>query len=262
MIKISIITPSFNQGKFIEETIQSVLGQKYPNLEYIVVDGGSTDNTRKILKKYTGKMIWISEKDKGQSDAINKGMRMATGDVMAFLNSDDLYAKRTLYKVARFFTDHPKAQWVSGDYFIINQKKKKIRSFVRWYKRFLRLFSSYPLLRLTNYVIQPSTFWRRNVYENVGEFDVGLPYEMDYDYWLRIGEKYRLFHLEDALSFFRLHDASKSGFQYEKQFKEEIRVLEKHHISALVIFLHKIHNAVIVFVYNWVAKMNRSKKIL
>lgn len=260
MLKISIITPSFNQGKFIEETIKSVLGQKYPSLEYIVVDGGSTDNTRDILKKYTGKITWISEKDNGQSDAINKGMRMAHGDILAFLNSDDLYAKGTLQKIAQFFTDHPKARWVSGDYYIINSKKKKIRLFVKWYKRFLRLFSSYSLLSLTNFVIQPSTFWKREVFNKVGLFDTDLPYEMDYDYWLRIRKKYQLFHLEEVLSFFRLHDSSKSGFQYKKQFKEEIRVLKKHHISPFVILLHKIHNAIIVFLYNWIAKIDRSKK--
>lgn len=260
MLKISVITPSFNQGEFIEETIRSILEQNYPNLEYIVIDGGSTDSTVEILKKYGKKIKWISEKDRGQSDAINKGMKMATGDVLAFLNSDDLYAKGALRNVERFFTNHPEAQWVSGDYFIIDSKKKKIRSFVRWYKKFLRLSSSYPLLCFTNFVIQPSTFWRRKVHKEIGSFDVKLPYEMDYDYWLRIGKKYRLFHLETVLSLFRLHGASKSGFQYKKQFEEELRVLKKHHISPLIIFFHRIHNAVIIFLYNWIAKKERSKK--
>lgn len=260
MLKISIITPSFNQGAFIEETIKSVLNQGYPNLEYIIIDGDSTDNTKEILKKYNKKIIWMSEKDKGQSDAINKGMKMATGDILAFLNSDDLYAHGALHKVAKFFNTHPNAQWITGNYYIIDNKGKKIRMYVKWYKRFLRLFSSYTLLCFTNYIIQPSTFWRMNVQKKVGLFDEELPYEMDYDYWLRIGIKYPLFCSEETFSFFRLHESSKSGFQYKNQFKEEIKVLKKHNIHLLIVFFHKIHNMYIVFIYNLIAKISSFKK--
>ncbi len=255
-MKISVITPSFNQGQFIEATIKSVLNQKYPKVEHIVVDGGSTDNTLNILRKYDKKIKWISEKDKGQSDAINKGMKMAKGEILAFLNSDDVYLPGTLKSVANFFKKNPEANWVSGDYYIINAKGKKIRPYVRWYKRFLRLFSSYRLLTFTNYVIQPSTFWRRRVMKEVGLFDVILPYEMDYDYWLRIGKKFPLFIIEKPLSAFRLHEYSKSGFQYANQFKEEIDVLKKHKIGKGMILVHTIHNKLVVLLYNMFTKIN------
>jgi glycosyltransferase involved in cell wall biosynthesis len=253
-MRISIATPSFNQGKFIEETIKSILSQDYRDIEYIVVDGGSTDRTIDILKKYDGKIKWISEKDKGQSDAINKGMKMATGEILAFINSDDLMLPGTLSSVADIFKKNKKVSWITGDYHIINAKGKKIRRYVCWYKRFLRLFSSYGLLTFANYIVQPSTFWRRKVMERVGLFDVSLPYEMDYDYWLRVGKKYKLHIIEKPLSLFRLHDESKSGYQYKNQFMEEIKVLKKHKISRLMTELHRIHNKIIIFLYNLIVK--------
>jgi glycosyltransferase involved in cell wall biosynthesis len=112
--KISIITPSYNQVNFIQHTIDSVLGQEYPNLEYIIIDGGSTDGTVEIIKGYLGRLQWISERDNAQSDAINKGLRISTGEVVAFLNSDDIYEPGALEKVGQFFAKHREAKWVTG----------------------------------------------------------------------------------------------------------------------------------------------------
>ena len=112
--RISVVTPSYNQGNFVEETIQSVLDQGYPNLEYIVMDGGSTDGTLDILRKYEKRLVWKSERDRGQSDALNKGFRMASGDIFSFINSDDVYEPGALHKVGRFFVDHPQASWLTG----------------------------------------------------------------------------------------------------------------------------------------------------
>ena len=105
--KISIITPSFNQGKFIRDTIESVLNQNYPNLEYFIIDGGSSDNTLDVLRQNQGYLTWVSEKDNGQADAINKGIRMSTGEIITFINSDDYYLPNTLFKVADLFLTHP-----------------------------------------------------------------------------------------------------------------------------------------------------------
>jgi len=248
--KISIITPSFNQGQFIEETIQSVLNQKYPNLEYIVIDGGSTDNTLDVLKKFEGKLKWISEKDKGQSDGINKGFKMATGDIVAWLNSDDYYLPGALHEVARFFIKNPKAQWVTGDYKIINAEGKEIQKYIVWYKRLLRLFPTFGMLSFANYIIQPSTFWKSNLLKRVGLLDLKLHFEMDYEYWLRMFQQEKLHVLKKRLSAFRIHKNSKGGSQYKKQFREEVVTLKKYSSNRLILFLHKIHNMLIIQVYN------------
>ncbi len=126
--KISIITPSWNQGPFIERTIRSVLEQGYPNLEYIVMDGGSTDGTIDILRKYEGRLTWVSDKDKGQADAINKGITRSTGDIIAYLNSDDIYETGALRKAADHFSAHPDDRWLTGQCRIIDVRTGRFAS--------------------------------------------------------------------------------------------------------------------------------------
>lgn len=250
--KISIITPSFNQGRFIEQTIHSVLGQNYPNLEYIVMDGGSTDNTLEILKKYKGKLSWKSGKDKGQSDAINKGLKMATGDIVAWLNSDDYYLLGTLKKVADYFENNKNAMWVSGDYRVIDGEGRDIHGFVIWYKRMLRRFSSFPMLSFANYIIQPSTFWRKKLTDELGGVNEEYRYCMDYDLWLRFMRKYPLHILPSPLSAFRIHGASKGGSQYKKQFEEELDVLCQNQENKTITTFHKLHNSLINIIYTFI----------
>lgn len=247
--KISIITPSFNQGQFIEQTIQSVLSQNYSNLEYIVMDGGSTDNTVEILKKYEGKLKWFSEKDKGQSDAINKGFKMATGDIIAWINSDDYYLPGTLQKVSKYFDLHKDTKWITGNYEIVDENGKQIQSYVRKYKNILRSLPFRNTLYIANYINQPSTFWRRSLLQEVGYVNENYHFCMDYDLWLRFMKISSPAIINTPLSAFRIHSTSKGKNQYIKQFKEEKLVLRKNNANLVLNILHGIHTFFINTVY-------------
>ncbi len=251
---VSIITPSFNQGQFIEETLKSVASQTYRHYEHIIIDGGSTDETVKILKKYKAKypdkIKWLSEKDKGQSDAINKGLKMAKGEILTWLNSDDYFFPDTLEKVVNFFNQNKKCFWLSGDYVIVNEKGEKIHSFVRWYKKFLRNLPFFPAIYIANFINQPSTFFRKEVIKKIGWLNVKLRYEMDYEYWLRmIRAGYKNFYLDSPFSYFRVHKQSKGGGQFEKQFKEEIEVQKNFCNNNLINLIHLLHTKIIIFIY-------------
>lgn len=252
MLKISIITPSFNQGQFIEQTIQSVLSQNYPNLEYIVMDGGSTDNTLAILKKYEGKLKWSSGKDKGQSDAINKGLKMATGDVVTWLNSDDYYLPHTLQKVAEAFEKNKETQWITGDYKIVDEKGKQIQSFIPWYKGLLRKYPTFNMLSLANFIIQPSTFWKRTLMEKVGYLKEEYHLCMDYDLWLRIMKTYQPTVIPSPLSAFRIHGTSKGKLLYEKQFEEEVQIIASYKINNFIKIAHILHNKIVTIIYKFI----------
>ncbi len=247
--KITIITPSFNQGKFIRETIESVLSQNYPNLEYWVIDGGSTDDTCAILKSFGKKIKWISEKDRGQTDALNKGLKRSTGEIIAYLNSDDVYLPNTLFTVAEYFMAHQNAQWLTGDYFIIDTVGKKIQSYVATYKTVFREHLTLPLLLILNPIIQPSTFWRKSVQDKIGFFDTKLRYCMDYDFWLRAMKYSKPHVLKQHFSLFRIHGSSKGGAEYAKQFIEEYDVASMHTSNLFYLLLHKIHATSIVAAY-------------
>ncbi len=252
----SIITPSFNQGQFIEETIKSVFNQTFQDFEHIVVDGGSTDNTLEILKKYKAKypdkFFYVYEEDRGQSDAINKGMKMAKGDVLCYLNSDDLFYAYTLEEVEKFFKKNPNAIWVTGNYTIIDENGSEIQNFIKVYKSIFAIFPfREKILEVVNFVNQPSTFWKREVYKKVGDFSLEYKYNMDYDYWLRIIRSgYKLYYLNKALSKFRIHKKSKGGYGFKNQFKEDLLVLKKNKASSLTTALHYLHNQLIVLVYS------------
>ncbi|PIY69228.1 glycosyltransferase [Candidatus Roizmanbacteria bacterium CG_4_10_14_0_8_um_filter_39_9] len=248
-LKISIITPSFNQGKFIEQTIQSVLSQNYPDLEYIIMDGGSTDETVSILKKYEGKLKWFSEKDKGQSGAINKGLKMITGDIIAWINSDDYYLPGTLTNIAELFEKNKNIQWITGDYIVVDAKGKEIHAFVRLYKKLVSYFSSFAALSFANYINQPSTFWKKELQDKAGRINESYRYCMDYDLWLRFMKVSAPYIIHTPLSAFRIHATSKGGSEYGKQFEEELEVVQKYTNNQLVVLLHKCHNMFINIAY-------------
>lgn len=252
--KVSVITPSFNQGRFLRETIESVLGQSYPNLEYWVIDGGSTDDTVEILKGYGKRIRWVSEKDKGQTDAINKGLRKATGDILMYINSDDVMAPGTIKKVVAAFTANPGSLWLTGDYEVIDEHGETQEALIVAYKRIQRWLMRIPfmqplLLALNNPLAQPSTWWRRSALEKAGRFNDKLHYVMDYEYWLRLQDLGPFIVLDDVLSRFRVHSLSKGSTGYASQMAEQYAIASQHYRNPFLLFLHRLHNELILLVY-------------
>jgi glycosyltransferase involved in cell wall biosynthesis len=248
--RITVITPSYNGRRFIAETLESVLGQAYPNLEVMVMDGGSTDGTVDVLRSYGDRIHWVSEADRGQSHAINKGMALATGEILTFLNADDLYEAGALHAVGRFFAGHPEAAWVTGKCRRVDAEGRETQRLFTWYKNFWLRTHSYGVLQVTNYVPQPATFWRREVADAVGPFREDLYFTMDYDYWLRIGQQFRLYVIDQYLASFRAHLQAKTGIMKSAQFAEDLATAERHVPSALRCKLHAWHNLAIVSAYH------------
>jgi glycosyltransferase involved in cell wall biosynthesis len=219
------------------------------------MDGGSTDGTAEILKKYGSQLTWFSEEDRGQSDALNKGFCMATGDICAYLNSDDVYEPGALFKAEKFFADHPQADWVTGRCQLIDPQGRKFRKIVCTYKNFWLLFKSYTVLLVLDYISQPATFWSRQVIEKVGLFDERLHFSMDYDYSLRVGQHFKLWVINDYLAAFRIHPASKSG-QIRDHFNTDLSIAKRYSRSRLLINLHSFHNSLIVAAYQYMQSAN------
>lgn len=252
--KISIITPSYNQGRFIETTIRSVIEQNYPNLEYIVMDGGSTDETLDILKKYSRQIRLFSKKDKGQSDAINNGLKIAKGEIVGYLNSDDTIEPDSLSKVADFFVKNSQYYWVTGKCYVINENGRIVNNLVTLYKSFwLKYFRSEKILAVLNYISQPATFWKKSVYCRIGTFNHSLHYGMDYDYWLRLIKIYKLGFIDHYLAAFRIHSQSKSGQSYTDLFKESYLVSNKYN-SGVLSLLHKFHDICTIIAYKYIRR--------
>lgn len=216
--RVSIVTPSYNQGEFIEETLRSVLLQGYPNLEYIILDGGSSDGSADIIRKYEPWLAyWVSEPDRGQADAINKGFARATGEIVAYLNSDDLYLPRALATAVSAFLADPELALVHGDLQLINST-----GIVVGHNEGLRGDFLHYFLQLINPILQPSTFLRKSVLDDVGGIDPAFHMTMDYDLWCRIGLRgMKLQHISVDFSMFRIHPQSKTytntlGFAKER----------------------------------------------
>lgn len=254
--KITIITPSYNQGQFLGKTIESVLSQNYPNVEFLVMDGGSTDNSVEILRSYGKKIQWVSEKDKGQTDALIKGIARTSGEIIGYLNSDDLLKPGSLEAVGKIFQENSQVQWITGDYEIIDAQGNRQDEFVRWYKRVQReIMSLFPFLTgfflgINNPIIQPSTFWRRSLYNQVGGFKSELRYTMDYDLWLQFLEVSQPKIIPQVLSQFRIHGQSKGGSQFLNQFREQWFTAQNHRYSWPVLQLQKFFNFLTLQIYS------------
>jgi GT2 family glycosyltransferase len=235
--KISIVTVTLNQGNYLEETIRSVLLQGYPNLEYIVIDGGSTDNTPVILERYGAELTHcVSEPDHGQADALNKGFRLATGDILAWLNSDDRYLPGTLLRVALAFDTYGDADIVAGGCALFHGDEQipfRTHHNAMPVGRVIPL----PLSKLLDidgswqrgdFFYQPEVFWSRDIWERSGaRVDQNLFYSMDYELWLRMAQQEaRIVHILDTLALYRVHDEQKTSGD-DLPFLPELRRVNK-----------------------------------
>lgn len=220
-MKVSVITPSFNQGKYIERTIVSVLNQRICGLEYIVMDGGSTDQTVDILKKYGSVLEWRSEKDNGQTDAVNKGLRLAKGDIIGWLNSDDIYYPNAIRAVLDVFEKNPDINVVYGNAYHIREDDSIIEEY--YTEEY-----SYERLKEVCYICQPAVFFRKCLIDKYGYLDETLQYCMDYDYWLRLGKGERFYHLPVFIAGSRLYEDNKTLGARKKVHEEMLRMLKKN----------------------------------
>jgi len=204
-LKISIITPSFNQAQYIRRTIESVINQNYSHPEHLIIDGGSTDGTLDILHQFDHCLDWVSKPDEGQAQAINKGFKKSTGEIVAWLNSDDLYLPDTLHRIAHFFHQHPDIDVVYGDYHLIDDQGKILL------RKQEIPFDYNILLYGLDYISQPTTFFRRRVFDQIGYLDESLHFGLDWEYWLRIacyGGKFA--HIPHYLAATRWHGEAKT----------------------------------------------------
>jgi len=252
-MKISVITPSFNQGRYIERTILSVLNQQGDfELEYIVVDGESTDNTLEIIRRYQNRLRWVSERDRGQSDAINKGVNMATGELLGWLNSDDTYEEGALGEIVERYKEK-RFKWCFGNSRNIDENDREIRRAIAWYKIIESKRYSYRRLLSKDFISQPAVFFPKELYGEIGPFDLDLKYSMDYDYWLRIGKNYDPIYINRFLANFRWQAESKNSENFKKAAYEAYMVAKRHATPKDVypIFRHYLHYSILSLLYRF-----------
>ncbi len=217
---VSIITPSYNQAQYLEDTIQSVLQQDYPNLEYIIVDGGSTDGSPEVIERYQDKFAWwVSESDQGQADAINKGFRKATGEIVAWLNSDDLYLPGTISSAVELFQKNPAAGVIYGDAVSADADGRLLNElrFSSWGTRDFLQF---------NIICQPAVFMKRSIVEKVGYLDPNYHFFLDHQLWIRLSRETEFVHHPEIWAVSRYHQDAKNVTMASGCGAEVIRIMD------------------------------------
>jgi glycosyltransferase involved in cell wall biosynthesis len=231
--KISIVTPSFNDAPFLQTAIESILDQNYPNLEYIIVDGGSTDGSVDIIKKYEkGLAYWVSEKDNGMYDAIQKGFEKTTGEIMGWINSDDMHHPGSLDMMAQIFSDCQDVNWIQGTPNIIDEKNRIVYvSPTHEVDRFH--FYERRHVRSHHYIQQESTFWRRSLWVNAGgHISQQYKYAGDFDLWIRFFQQDKLFNVNALLGAFRLAGNEQASVaHYDEYVGETLKILGNYPLN-------------------------------
>lgn len=249
---ISVVTPTFNAATTIRETLDSIAAQDYPALDHVVVDGGSTDGTLEILEAEAaaGRLRFISEPDNGLSDAFNKGVRMATGDFVGWLNADDTYEPGALAAVAAAVTAKPDAEWATGRCKIMGGSGEESRLAVTAYKNFLLKRFSLRLYLTNNFVSSPATFVRRSVLDEIGALDERFKYSADYDLWLRLARRGNPVYVDADIARFRMADDSLSITGFEEQFVEHAQnAVDNGEGHRIAVAINQLMSRAIVLVY-------------
>jgi glycosyltransferase involved in cell wall biosynthesis len=255
---LSVVTPSYNQAEFIETTIRSVLEESYPGIDYLVMDGGSSDGTVEILRRYEDQLRFVSEKDGGQSAAVNEGFRRTSGEIIGWINSDDYYAPGALNFVGRYFADHPEVDWLLGRCPIIDRHGNEWRGWVTRYKEFFLHRYNYNRLIVENFISQPAVFFRRSLLERSGPLDPAYHCAMDYHLWLRMGALSRPAVIDRVLAYFRVYGVNKMSAQFELSFAEDLdaarRVAGETH--PLLLRWKEVNRWKLVVAYKLLAKLS------
>ena len=220
MTLVSIVTPSFNQARYLEATIQSVLSQEYPHIEYIVIDGASSDDSVEIIKKYKKRLAyWVSEKDNGQADAINKGFARAKGDIFAWLNSDDYYLPKAISAAVKIFEENPDVVLVYGDMLAVDEYGQTIN--VLKYKQL-----SLEDLCCFQIIGQPAVFFRREAFEKAGGLDTAFHFLLDHHLWIRIAQQGKILHVPQTWAAARYHAEAKNRSKAAEFGREAFHILD------------------------------------
>jgi glycosyltransferase involved in cell wall biosynthesis len=221
-MKVSIVTPSFNQADYIEKSILSVLQQSYENIEYIIIDGGSSDGSVEIIKKYQDQLsYWVSERDDGQTHAIKKGFDIATGDIYAWLNADDAYSLDTVSKAVEYLKHNIEVDLIYGNRLAIDENGR-----ILYWKKMLPIGANSIFSSMI--VGQESCFWRRSIYKSVGGLDPKVKFSMDYDFFSRIAQKGRFNYVPELWAAFRIHEDSRTMNEYAYLGRREVEIIQKN----------------------------------
>lgn len=234
----------------MEQTIRSVVDQHYPNYEYLIFDGGSTDSSISIIKKYAQKhpqIKWQSKKDGGQVHALNKGLKKATGEIIAYINSDDYYLPGSFQKIEQYFKKNPKKEWLVGNCLVT----KKSLNWTFFLKQIWPVHLFKFALNVFDTVNQPAVFLTNNLVKKVGTFSEKYAFAFDYDYWLRCKEQSLPGRLHSDIAVFRVHNDAKGSLSFQKQFIEDENVCKDYTSNKLVIYIHHIANIFTVFCYKF-----------